>query len=65
MRLVRLVSLNRLSFTCNLFHQVKCEKYWPEKTGMYGDIKVTATTTRTFADYVTRMFIVEKVYDLK
>ena len=28
---------------------------------MYGDIKVTSTKTKTFADYVTRMFIVEKV----
>ena len=28
---------------------------------MYGDIKVTCTKTKTFADYVTRMFIVEKV----
>ena len=28
---------------------------------MYGDIKVTTTKTRTFADYVTRTFIVEKV----
>lgn len=44
-----------------IFLQVKCEKYWPDDSGMYGDIKVTNTKTRTFADYVTRTFIVEKV----
>ncbi|CAB3989657.1 receptor-type tyrosine- phosphatase F-like [Paramuricea clavata] len=40
--------------------KTKCEKYWPEESGMYGDIKVTSTKTKTFADYVTRTFIVEK-----
>jgi hypothetical protein len=38
-----------------------CEKYWPEECGMYGDIKVTAEQTKTFADYVIRTFVVEKV----
>ncbi|XP_028416862.1 receptor-type tyrosine-protein phosphatase epsilon-like [Dendronephthya gigantea] len=40
--------------------KVKCEKYWPDDSGLYGDIKVTAKETRTFADYVTRLFTVEK-----
>ena len=45
----------------SFFLKTMCEKYWPEECGMYGDIKVTAEQTKTFADYVTRMFIVEKV----
>ncbi|XP_028402625.1 receptor-type tyrosine-protein phosphatase F-like isoform X2 [Dendronephthya gigantea] len=40
--------------------KVKCEKYWPDDSGLYGDIKVTARKTRIFADYVTRIFTVEK-----
>ena len=28
---------------------------------MYGEIKVTTTKSRGFADYVTRTFLVEKV----
>ena len=40
---------------------MKCEKYWPDKSGVYGDITVTMTETKTFADYVTRMFTLKKV----
>ena len=41
--------------------QVKCEKYWPDESHTYGEIKVTVTQSRAFADYVTRTFLVEKV----
>ena len=40
---------------------MKCEKYWPDKSGVYGDITVTMTETKTFADYVTRVFTLKKV----
>ena len=42
-------------------YQVKCEKYWPDECNSYGEIKVTTTKSRAFADYVTRTFRVEKV----
>jgi hypothetical protein len=45
--------------------QTKCEKYWPDETGVYEEIKVTATKTRTFADYVTRIFILQKVIQIR
>ena len=49
-------------FMTSIFlRQVKCEKYWPDESGIYGDISVTTTETRTFADYVTRVFILKKV----
>ena len=41
--------------------QVKCEKYWPDECHTYGEIKVTVTQSRAFADHVTRTFLVEKV----
>ncbi|XP_028402620.1 receptor-type tyrosine-protein phosphatase S-like [Dendronephthya gigantea] len=43
--------------------KVKCEKYWPDESEVYGEIKVTATRSRAFADYITRTFIVEKGED--
>ena len=46
---------------CLFFRQVKCEKYWPDQSGVYGDITVTTTETKTFADYVTREFTLRKV----
>ncbi|XP_046857121.1 LOW QUALITY PROTEIN: receptor-type tyrosine-protein phosphatase S-like [Xenia sp. Carnegie-2017] len=39
--------------------KVKCEKYWPDESNVYGEIQVTVTETK-FADYVTRMMVVEK-----
>ena len=45
--------------------QVKCEKYWPDESEAYGEIKVTAIKSRAFADYITRTFIVEKVLMLR
>ena len=59
-----MVQRNKKFFINIFYHQVKCEKYWPEETGMYGDIKVTVKKTRTFADYVTRTFILEKVINI-
>ncbi|XP_046858702.1 receptor-type tyrosine-protein phosphatase U-like [Xenia sp. Carnegie-2017] len=40
--------------------KVKCKKYWPDESNVYGEITVTITETKTFADYVTRIMVVEK-----
>ena len=56
-----LIILRRVSIYFYFFRQVKCEKYWPDESNVYGEIQVTVTETKTFADYVTRMMVVEKV----
>ena len=56
-----LIILRRVSIYFSFFRQVKCEKYWPDESNVYGEIQVTVTETKTFADYVTRMMVVEKV----
>ncbi|XP_072425982.1 receptor-type tyrosine-protein phosphatase mu-like isoform X4 [Chiloscyllium punctatum] len=40
--------------------RVKCCKYWPDDTEIYGDIKVTLIETELLAEYVIRTFAVEK-----
>uniref|UniRef100_A0A669E790 protein-tyrosine-phosphatase n=1 Tax=Oreochromis niloticus TaxID=8128 RepID=A0A669E790_ORENI len=40
--------------------RVKCCKYWPEDTEMYGDIKITLLKTETLAEYTVRTFAVER-----
>lgn len=47
-------------WTC-LFFQVKCVRYWPDETEVYGDIKVTLIETEPLAEYVIRTFTVQKV----
>lgn len=52
--------------TCSLvlslsFPQVKCVRYWPDDTEVYGDIKVTLIETEPLAEYVIRTFTVQKV----
>lgn len=42
-------------------HQVKCVRYWPDDTEVYGDIKVTLIETEPLAEYVIRTFTVQKV----
>lgn len=41
--------------------QVKCCKYWPDDTEIYGDMKVTLIETQLLSEYVIRAFAVEKV----
>lgn len=53
-----LVSLN---VGCLLFVQMKCCKYWPDDTELYGDIKITLLKTETLADYTVRTFTMERV----
>uniref|UniRef100_A0AAY5F6F5 Receptor-type tyrosine-protein phosphatase kappa n=1 Tax=Electrophorus electricus TaxID=8005 RepID=A0AAY5F6F5_ELEEL len=39
---------------------VKCVRYWPDETEVYGDIKVTLVETEPLAEYVIRTFTVQK-----
>lgn len=41
--------------------QVKCVRYWPDETEVYGDVKVTLIETEPLAEYVIRTFTVQKV----
>lgn len=41
--------------------QVKCYKYWPDDTDMYGDIKISLLKTETLAEYAVRTFSLERV----
>ena len=41
--------------------QVKCSRYWPEDSDMYGDIKITLVKTEILAEYVVRSFALERV----
>lgn len=45
----------------NIIFQVKCVRYWPDDTEVYGDIKVTLTETEPLAEFVIRTFTVQKV----
>ena len=49
------------SMTVNGLFQVKCVRYWPDETEVYGDIKVTLIETEPLAEYVIRTFTVQKV----
>eukprot|EP00070_Physeter_catodon_P035985 XP_028342879.1 receptor-type tyrosine-protein phosphatase U isoform X1 [Physeter catodon] len=40
--------------------QVKCSRYWPEDSDMYGDIKITLVKTEILAEYVVRSFALER-----
>uniref|UniRef100_A0AAY5ENT8 Receptor-type tyrosine-protein phosphatase kappa n=1 Tax=Electrophorus electricus TaxID=8005 RepID=A0AAY5ENT8_ELEEL len=40
--------------------RVKCVRYWPDETEVYGDIKVTLVETEPLAEYVIRTFTVQK-----
>ncbi|XP_017288734.1 receptor-type tyrosine-protein phosphatase U isoform X1 [Kryptolebias marmoratus] len=40
--------------------RVKCCKYWPDDSEMYGDIKITLLKTETLADYTVRTFALER-----
>lgn len=50
------------SLNCILsFAQMKCCKYWPDDTELYGDIKITLLKTETLAEYTVRTFAMERV----
>ncbi|MBN3320438.1 PTPRT phosphatase, partial [Atractosteus spatula] len=40
--------------------RVKCVRYWPDDTEVYGDIKVALIETEPLAEYVIRTFTVQK-----
>uniref|UniRef100_A0A8B9TEH3 protein-tyrosine-phosphatase n=1 Tax=Anas platyrhynchos TaxID=8839 RepID=A0A8B9TEH3_ANAPL len=40
--------------------QVKCSKYWPDDSEMYGDIKITLVQSETLAEYAVRTFALER-----
>ncbi|KAM9826838.1 LOW QUALITY PROTEIN: receptor-type tyrosine-protein phosphatase mu-like [Neosynchiropus ocellatus] len=40
--------------------RVKCCKYWPDDSDIYGDMKVTLIETQLLSEYVIRSFAVEK-----
>uniref|UniRef100_A0A670ZM46 protein-tyrosine-phosphatase n=1 Tax=Pseudonaja textilis TaxID=8673 RepID=A0A670ZM46_PSETE len=40
--------------------RVKCAKYWPDDSEMYGDIKITQVKSETLAEYVVRTFALER-----
>lgn len=50
-----------LKLSCLLFVQMKCCKYWPDDTELYGDIKITLLKTETLAEYTVRTFAMERV----
>lgn len=44
--------------------QVKCSKYWPDDSEMYGDIKITLVKSEMLAEYAVRTFALERVRSL-
>lgn len=58
--MIRSLHLNLLRAWSDL-SQVKCVRYWPDETEVYGDIKVTLIETEPLAEYVIRTFTVQKV----
>ncbi|XP_057679910.1 receptor-type tyrosine-protein phosphatase mu-like isoform X5 [Corythoichthys intestinalis] len=40
--------------------RVKCCKYWPDDSDIYGDVSVTLMETQLLSEYVVRTFAVEK-----
>uniref|UniRef100_A0A8D3DT07 protein-tyrosine-phosphatase n=1 Tax=Scophthalmus maximus TaxID=52904 RepID=A0A8D3DT07_SCOMX len=62
--ITKLVEVGRVSdvqspsLSCH--HPVKCCKYWPDDSEMYGDIKITLLKTETLAEYTVRTFALER-----
>lgn len=40
---------------------MKCCKYWPDDSELYGDIKITLLKSETLAEYTVRTFAMERV----
>uniref|UniRef100_A0A8C0XSW0 protein-tyrosine-phosphatase n=1 Tax=Castor canadensis TaxID=51338 RepID=A0A8C0XSW0_CASCN len=58
-----LVEVGRHHGACLSFHlwrKVKCYKYWPDDTEVYGDFKVTCVEMEPLAEYVVRTFTLER-----
>lgn len=55
------MSLCSLLCCFSLSKQVKCCKYWPDDSEMYGDIKITLLKEETLAEYTVRTFALERV----
>uniref|UniRef100_A0A8C3KGS4 protein-tyrosine-phosphatase n=1 Tax=Calidris pygmaea TaxID=425635 RepID=A0A8C3KGS4_9CHAR len=51
-----LVEVGRVSFLFCFSFNVKCYKYWPDDTEVYGDFKVTCIEMEPLAEYVVRTF---------
>lgn len=54
----------RLTSVALVLEQVKCCKYWPDDSELYGDIKITLLKTETLAEYTVRTFALERVRSL-
>lgn len=50
---------------CACLVQMKCCKYWPDDSELYGDIKITLLKTETLAEYTVRTFAMERVRMLR
>ncbi|XP_059900065.1 receptor-type tyrosine-protein phosphatase U [Gadus macrocephalus] len=48
------------SILCVMTMRMKCCKYWPDDSEMYGDIKITLLKTETLAEYTVRTFVMER-----
>ncbi|XP_076347024.1 receptor-type tyrosine-protein phosphatase kappa-like isoform X2 [Tachypleus tridentatus] len=61
-RLIWQEEVCKIVMTCNIVENCKkkCEKYWPDTTGKYGDISVTLLRQMEFVDYTIRTFKVQK-----
>ncbi|XP_061870397.1 receptor-type tyrosine-protein phosphatase U isoform X3 [Colius striatus] len=53
-------SSSELKHHAVLFLQVKCSKYWPDDSEMYGDIKITLVKSESLAEYAVRTFALER-----
>uniref|UniRef100_A0A672HT86 protein-tyrosine-phosphatase n=1 Tax=Salarias fasciatus TaxID=181472 RepID=A0A672HT86_SALFA len=58
--ITKLVEVGRVSCALSSPPPVKCCKYWPDDSEMYGDIKITLLKTETLAEYTVRTFALER-----
>uniref|UniRef100_A0AAQ5XKK3 Protein tyrosine phosphatase receptor type Ua n=1 Tax=Amphiprion ocellaris TaxID=80972 RepID=A0AAQ5XKK3_AMPOC len=60
--ITKLVEVGRVGFPslCPVTSSMKCCKYWPDDTELYGDIKITLLKTETLAEYTVRTFAMER-----
>uniref|UniRef100_A0A671W0U6 Protein tyrosine phosphatase receptor type U n=1 Tax=Sparus aurata TaxID=8175 RepID=A0A671W0U6_SPAAU len=56
--ITKLVEVGRVGFPS--LCPMKCCKYWPDDTELYGDIKITLLKTETLAEYTVRTFAMER-----
>uniref|UniRef100_A0A8C1J310 protein-tyrosine-phosphatase n=1 Tax=Cyprinus carpio TaxID=7962 RepID=A0A8C1J310_CYPCA len=59
--ITKLVEVGRVSrISLPLPQSMKCCKYWPDDSELYGDIKITLLKTETLAEYTVRTFAMER-----